>query len=165
MLCVKILKDDRMKEIKIKGNNILKTLNKLSTNNDSISELYTWNYENITTKCYGCYDGEAGFENKHELPPNGISVFLEEDSSEKLLFGDLFIIRLKGDELINTSISDYGEFYNLMFNGFDDCLSEEEDYTDGVEDDYGTSDSETDEDYEILTDDIDDNLEKDTNDY
>jgi hypothetical protein len=164
MLCVQILKDDRMKEIKIKGN-ILKSLNKISTNNDSISELYTWNYENITTKCYGCYDGETGFENKHELPPNGISVFLEEESSEKILFGDLFIIRFKDNELINTNISDYGEFYNLMFNGFEDCLGEEEEYNDYTDDEYDKSDSETDEDYEILINDIDDNLEKDTNYY
>lgn len=165
MLCVQIFKDDKMKEIKIKGNNIFKSLTKISTNNDKISELYTWTYENITTKCYGCYDGEAGFENKHELPPNGISVFLEEDSSEKLLFGDLFIVRFNGGELIDTSISDYGEFYNLMFNGFDDCLSEEEEYSDCTEGNYDTSDSEIDEDYELLSDDIDDNLEKDTNDY
>ncbi len=165
MLCVQIFKDDKMKEVKIKSNNILKSLTKISANNDKISELYTWTYENITTKCYGCYDGDAGFENKHELPPNGISVFLEEDSSEKLLFGDLFIVRFKDNELINTSISDYGEFYNLMFNGFDECLSEEENYIDGVEDEYGTSDSETDEDYELLKEEIDDNLEKDTTEY
>lgn len=164
MLCVQILKDDKMKEIKLKGNNILRTLTKISTNNDKISELYTWNCENIITKCYGCYDGEGGFENKHVLPPNGISVFLEEDSSEKLLFGDLFIVRFKDDELIDTSISDYGEFYNLMFNGFDDCSSEEE-YRDCSEDSFDTSESDIDEDYELLSEDIDDNLEKDTNNY
>ena len=126
MLCVQIFKDDTMKEVKVKGNNILKSLTKLAVNNDSISELYSWNYENITTKCYGSYDGDAGFENKHELPPNGVSTFLEEDSSEKLLFGDLFILRFKDNKLLNTSISDYGEFYNLMFNDFDECLTEEE---------------------------------------
>ena len=38
MLCVQILKDDTMKEVTVKSNNILKSLTKLSVNNDSISE-------------------------------------------------------------------------------------------------------------------------------
>ena len=33
------------------------------------------------------------FENKHDLIPNGNSSFLcDEDSSEKLLYGDIFIL-------------------------------------------------------------------------
>ena len=164
MLCVQIFKDDTMKEVKVKGNNILKSLTKLAVNNDSISELYSWNYENITTKCYGSYDGDAGFENKHELPPNGVSTFLEEDSSEKLLFGDLFILRFKDNKLLNTSISDYGEFYNLMFNDFDECLTEEESI-DETEDDYTTDEETSDEEYEFIEEDIDDNLESDNNEY
>ena len=163
MLCVQIFKDDKMKEINIKGKNILKSLEKISTN-DNISELYSWEYENVTTKCYGSYDGEAGFENKHELPPNGISTFLEENSSEKLLFGDLFIVRFKNDIPIDTSISDYGEFYNLMFNDFDDCLSEDEsiNYTD---EECISNNSESDEDFEFIEEDNDDNLEIDTTEY
>tara|TARA_B100001248_G_C27394458_1_gene464538 strand:+ start:2475 stop:2969 length:495 start_codon:yes stop_codon:yes gene_type:complete len=164
MLCVQIFKDDTMKEVKVKGNNILKSLTKLAVNNDSISELYSWNYENITTKCYGSYDGDAGFENKHELPPNGVSTFLEEDSSEKLLFGDLFILRFKDNKLLNTSISDYGEFYNLMFNDFDECLTEEESI-DETDDNYTTDEETSDEEYEFIEEDIDDNLESDNNEY
>ncbi len=164
MLCVQIFKDDTMKEVKVKGNNILKSLTKLAVNNDSISELYSWNYENITTKCYGSYDGDAGFENKHELPPNGVSTFLEEDSSEKLLFGDLFILRFKDNKLLNTSISDYGEFYNLMFDDFDECLTEEESI-DETDDNYTTDEETSDEEYEFIEEDIDDNLESDNNEY
>ena len=164
MYCVQIFKDDTMKEVKVNGNNILKSLTKLSVNNDTISELYSWKYENITTRCYGSYDGEAGFENKHELPPNGISNFLEEDSSEKLLFGDIFIARFKDDKLISTSISDYGEFYNLIFNDFDDCLSEE-DINDDTEEGDSSDISESDGDYSYAEDDIDDNLDYDNTDY
>jgi hypothetical protein len=164
MYCVQIFKDDTMKEVKVNGNNILKSLTKISVNNDTISELYSWKYENITTRCYGSYDGEAGFENKHELPPNGISNFLEEDSSEKLLFGDIFIARFKDDKLINTSISDYGEFYNLIFNDFDDCLSEE-DINDDTEEEDSSDISESDGDYSYAEDDIDDNLDYDNTDY
>lgn len=164
MYCVQIFKDDTMKEVKVNGNNILKSLTKLSVNNDTISELYSWKYENITTRCYGSYDGEAGFENKHELPPNGISNFLEEDSSEKLLFGDIFIARFKDDKLISTSISDYGEFYNLIFNDFDDCLSEE-DINDDTEEGDSSDISESEGDYSYAEDDIDDNLDYDNTDY
>jgi hypothetical protein len=152
-----------MKEVKVKGNNILKSLTKLSVYNNTIKELYSWECENITTKCYGCYDGDAGFENKHELPPNGVSNFLEEDSSEKLLFGDLFILRMNNDKLIDTSISDYGEFYNLMFNDFDDCLSEE-DQIDNTDEDYISDKESSDEEYEFIEE-IDDNLENDNNEY
>tara|TARA_B100001094_G_C17971131_1_gene690344 strand:- start:235 stop:723 length:489 start_codon:yes stop_codon:yes gene_type:complete len=162
MLCVQIFKDDKMKEVKVKGN-ILKSLTKLSIYNNTIKELYSWECENITTKCYGCYDGDAGFENKHELPPNGVSNFLEEDSSEKLLFGDLFILRMNNGKLIDTSISDYGEFYNLMFNDFDDCLSEE-DQIDNTDEDYISDKESSDEEYEFIEE-IDDNLENDNNEY
>tara|TARA_B100000427_G_scaffold319178_1_gene317094 strand:- start:979 stop:1470 length:492 start_codon:yes stop_codon:yes gene_type:complete len=163
MLCVQIFRDDKMKEVKVKGSNILKSLTKLSVYNNTIKELYSWECENITTKCYGCYDGDAGFENKHELPPNGVSKFLEEDSSEKLLFGDLFILRMNNDKLIDTSISDYGEFYNLMFNDFDDCLSEE-DQIDNTDEDYISDKESSDEEYEFIEE-IDDNLENDNNEY
>ena len=163
MLCVQIFRDDKMKEVKVKGSNIVKSLTKLSVYNNTIKELYSWECENITTKCYGCYDGDAGFENKHELPPNGVSNFLEEDSSEKLLFGDLFILRMNNGKLIDTSISDYGEFYNLMFNDFDDCLSEE-DQVDNTDEDYISDKESSDEEYEFIEE-IDDNLENDNNEY
>ena len=163
MLCVQIFRDDKMKEVKVKGSNIVKSLTKLSVYNNTIKELYSWECENITTKCYGCYDGDAGFENKHELPPNGVSNFLEEDSTEKLLFGDLFILRMNNGKLIDTSISDYGEFYNLMFNDFDDCLSEE-DQVDNTDEDYISDKESSDEEYEFIEE-IDDNLENDNNEY
>jgi hypothetical protein len=165
MYCVQIFKDDNMKEIKIKGNDILKTLTKISSNNENICELYKWEYENITTKCYGSYDGTCGFENKHELPPNGVSIFLEEDSSEKLLFGDIFIVRFKDDKLVNTTIADYGEFYNLIFNGFDGCISEDEDLY-SSEEEYLDEASDTEEEFEILSNSSDNNdLNTDFNNY
>ena len=95
MKIVQIHKDDTMEELQIKCNlrSIKGKLKKSSKcqGNDNIKELYYWNYENYKITCYSWYDGESGFENKHDLPPSGISSFLEEDSSEKLLFGDIFI--------------------------------------------------------------------------
>lgn len=165
MYCVQILKDDNMKEIKIRGNDILKIITRVSSNNEGICELYKWEYENITTKCYGSYDGILGFENKHELPPNGVSIFLEEDSSEKILFGDIFIIRFKNDKLINTTIADYGEFYNLMFNGFDANIDEYEDLYSSEEEILDEL-SDTEEEFEILSNCGDNNdLDMDSNNY
>jgi|TARA_Y100000389_G_scaffold204839_1_gene260064 hypothetical protein len=166
MYCVQILKNDEMKEVKVKQSNILKSLTKLATTNGSICELYSWDLENIKTICYGSYDGESGFENKHELPPNGISNFLEEDSSEKMLFGDLFIVRFQNDKLINTAISDYGEFYNLVFNGFDDCIGEEDEYSSETEEECVDNNSDIEEEFEIISGISDiDNLDNDTNNY
>ena len=45
---------------------------------ERFSRLYTWNYNGETVHCYGWYEGEAGFENKHDLIPGGISDFLED---------------------------------------------------------------------------------------
>ena len=96
--CVQILKDGTMDELIIKNkklNNISKFLTKSakSQGNNSIQKLYTWKYENKLILCYSWYDGEAGFENKHDLPTGGKSDFLEEDSSVKILFGDIRINR------------------------------------------------------------------------
>ena len=136
MYCVQILKSDEMKEIKIKEKNILKSLAKITTNNE-INELYSWDYDNITTKCYGSYDGEPGLENKHYSNQMEL-VFLEENlNTEKILFNDIFILRFQKNKLINTTISDYGEFYNLVFNGFDDCISESDSLSDlDIEDEH-----------------------------
>ena len=96
MKIIRINKDGTMNEINIKCNEkkscSLLTKNSNSKGEGNIKELYSWIYENNNIKCFGWFDGDAGFENKHELPPSGHSSFLEEDSSSKLLFGDLFII-------------------------------------------------------------------------
>ena len=173
MKVVQIYKDDTMEELQFKCNlrSLLTQFKKSSKSqgNDSIKELYYWNYENTKIICYSWYDGEAGFENKHDLPPSGISSFIEEDSSEKLLFGDIFLCKMKENKFVDFDITDYGEFYNAIFGGFDDCdtesdeevntVSEEEDYTHKEED----SDIESD-DFEII-DNSDIELEKDLYEY
>lgn len=125
MKTVQIYKDDTMEELQFKCNSrsLLKQLkkNSKSQGNDNIKELYYWNYNNAKIICYSWYDGESGFENKHALPPGGVSSFLEEDSSEKLLFGDIFICKIKDKQIQDFDISDYGEFYNDIFGGFDEC--------------------------------------------
>ena len=88
--------------------------------------LYSWNYIDSVIHCYGWYDGEPGFENKHELPPGGASDFMGEDSSTQLLYGDMFILKSVKDEAHNFDISEYGEFYNMSFGGFSDISDESE---------------------------------------
>ena len=75
-------------DVNLKKKNILKLLenNSISKGTSQFKELYVWNHDKKKIICYGWYDGDAGFENKHELIPNGISPFLEDESSEILLF-------------------------------------------------------------------------------
>ena len=75
--------------------NIITKLNKvtISKGDTELKELYRWNVDsNIELLCYGYYDGSHGFENKHELPPNGISDFLDDDDHQQnCFFGDIFL--------------------------------------------------------------------------
>jgi len=178
MKVVQINKDGTMDEIRMRMNmkNTCKQLIKCakSQGNDSLKELYTWNYENTKIICYSWYDGEAGFENKHDLPPGGISPFLEEDSSVKLLYGDIFLCKLKDNKYIDFAVTDYGEFYNNIFEGFDNCeteTDEEDRNTESEDEDYKPvpkNEEESDEDleneYEIVND-SDEELELDKNEY
>ena len=170
MKCIQIYKNGKMDEFNIKINkNIIKNLMKgsKSQGEGDIKELYKWSYENKIIKCYGWYDGDAGFENKHDLPPGGISSFIDEDSSVQLLYGDIFLIYYdKGDKIIDFQISDYGVFYNLIFEGFDDCESETEEsnYSEDNDSDYNENNQLTDEEYEILSENSE-NLEIDNNEY
>ena len=156
MKVVQVLKDGAMDEVDTKVSDIKKISKDLlkfskSHGNGTFKELYSWTYEDSCVKCYGWYDGEAGLENKHDLPPGGTSRFLEEDSSTQLLFGDIFLVRCQENALCEFDVSAYGEFYNVMFGGFDDCDTE----TDS-EDRNTTSE---DEDYDPLDDANDDDAD------
>ena len=187
MKCVQIHKDGTMDDLdiskkrimnKITLKNACKILSKLakSQGNNSLQALYSWSYEGRTIHCYGWWDGEAGFENKHELPPGGKSSFLEEDSSVKLLFGDIYLVQCKSDKVIDFKVSDYGEFYNCIFGGFDDCDTEtdEEDInTEEEDEDYiqpseneneNENENEIDE-YEIVDNVSEDELDEDNTNY
>jgi len=178
MKVVQINKDGTMDELRMRMNqtNTCKQLIKCakSQGDDSLKELYSWTYENTKIICYSWYDGEAGFENKHDLPPGGISSFLEEDSSVKLLYGDIFLCKIKDNKFIDFAVTDYSEFYNYIFGGFDNCDTETEDEginTESEDEDYKQpkneeeSDTEDlDNEYEIVND-SDEELTLDENEY
>ena len=170
MKIVQIFKNGDMCDLECKftKKNILKTLtlNSKSTGNDSLKLLYTWNIGNTEILCYGWYDGEAGFENKHDLPPSGLSSFIETDSSVKLLFGDIFIVRTCKGKYSQLNITDYSDYYNQLFGGFDECnssdnesLSEEEE-----DEDYKTEEEESTEEEEDLSEN-ENELEEDLTEY
>lgn len=133
---IKIKTNGNMDEIsceKLNSSNIQKILqeNTDCTMDDvKLQKLYHWTYETYLVECYGMYDGEAGTENKHELIPGGISSFLEEDSSEILLFGNILILLKEKEKYIPMDIAKYGEIYEELFGGFDDCESESEEEED-----------------------------------
>ena len=133
MKLVEIKQNNEMNEldIDISTGCIEKLLTKESTSQglNCISELYSWSANGSKIICYGWYDGEAGLENKHDLPPSGISSFLEEDSSTILLFGSLFIVKKSKSNYKDIDVSDYSLFYSEYFGGFED-LDDSDDNSD-----------------------------------
>ena len=171
MKVIRISKDTNMKEItlqKCTNKNLVSNLknNSISEGNNDIKLLFTWKYNDNTITCYGWYDGEAGFENKHELPPYGESNIIEKDSSEELLFGDIFIVKKNNKKLLDITISEYCDFYNFAMGGFDDCdisTSEDELSEEEIDEDYKPDDEEEEE--GSIDEYYDDDLEEDTNNY
>ena len=173
MIIIRISKDTNMKEIKINKCNNLNLINNLKKNsisegNHGIKLLFKWEYNKNNIECYGWYDGESGFENKHELPPYGKSNFIDKDSSEELLFGDIFIIKkdLK-NKLLDMKISEYCDFYNFAMGGFEDCdisTSEDELSEEEVDEDCVLGEEEEEEE-EVYEDEDEEYLDEDKNVY
>jgi hypothetical protein len=136
MKCIQIFKDGKMDELKIPSKNIIKFLtdSSKSQGNNELIKLYTWKFEGSIICCYGWYDGVTGFENSHDLPQGGMSDFIDEDSSEKILYGDIFILKYQGDKNINITVSDYSMFYSDYFDISSNYSSEEEEENDIIED-------------------------------
>jgi hypothetical protein len=167
-------------ELNIENRNIVNILNKNSNKKgkNNIRHLYTWTKENKIIKCYGWYDGNHNCINKHELIPFGSSKFLEEESSNILLYGDIFLLCYNDNKIMDFYVSDYADFYNEIHDGFDDCDSDEElsgsesEYYDGQEDDddeeYKPTEEEEDEcdhDFEIINTSDSEELDEDKNTY
>ena len=109
--------------------NIKPLLNKSAEHKGAkqIQQLYSWEHDDGTIYCYSWTIGKAGKENKHELPPHAIKYNESLDESDtQLLFGDIFILMKKNKEYCDFDVSDYGLVYSLCFDGFDECLSEDD---------------------------------------
>ena len=100
-----------------------------------ILHLYNWSYENSTVQCYGCLEGKSGKENKHDLPPYGEKINGNIDNSDtQLLFNDIYIVRIENKKYLNLDVSEYGLFYNLCFEGFDDCVTDSDNDEESISD-------------------------------
>ena len=131
MKFIRIKCNEEMVEIdeSINLRNINKVLSSLS-NGSKIQHLYTWKYDDSDIVCYGCCKGSAGNENKHDLPPAGEKRINSIDNSDtQLLFGDIYIL-MKNKKLCDMDVSDYGLFYSMCFEGFDDCVTSDEESSD-----------------------------------
>ena len=154
--------------------NIKKKLREQSLNKGTskIQHLYTWNYDGTDIICYGWVDGLPGKENKHDLPPNGEKALSTLDNSDtQLLFGDLFILQKDGNKLCDFDVSDYGLFYSVCFEGFDDCLTDDESDDTDIDDndselnDFIVNSNNEEEDDEDADYDLSDELDEDTYEY
>jgi len=110
MLLIKISKKGKITNINKPDIHFIK-------NNKYISKLNTWKYNDYDFVIYGCENGNAGEENKYDLPP---------PIDCELYFDDLYIIKLKNNKLTNLTIEEYNTFYNDCFGGFEDIQSSEE---------------------------------------
>ena len=88
-----------------KGNGKLKLLHEFQIEGSKTLMLYGWN------------DGEAGWENKHELPP---------PIDNELYFGNLYLIGKNDlENHVNVRLEDYNNLQEKYFEGFEELRSED----------------------------------------
>ena len=107
MLLIKISKRGKITNINKPDINFIK-------NNKHISKLNIWKHNNYDFVIYGCESGNAGEENKYDLPP---------PIDCELYFDDLYVIKLNNNKLQDLNIEEYNTFYNECFGGFEDIQS------------------------------------------
>ncbi len=110
----------RKKEVMLDDKkNLRKQMKNILKNKGSgiAQELGSWTYNNNEVKIYGWEDGNAGQENKHEIPP---------PHDTNLYFGDLLAVNSNGKNLINFTKEDYNNFFEEMYGGFEDINTESE---------------------------------------
>lgn len=128
----------------------LSDIQKYLKKKSGVSLLGKYSLKGTTLYLFGCKDGKAGTENKHELPPP-----LDTD----LYFGDIVLIASKHSNSYSIPIpftsQEYENFYTKMFEGFEDVDSEndEDDEDDQLEGDV-------EEDLELEVDNLEEEVEE-----
>lgn len=110
MLLIKITKKSSVKCINKDDIDFIKK-------NKNISKLNSWKYNNYDYILYGCINGNAGDENKYDLPP---------PCDCELYFYDLYFIKYEDNNIIDLSLEDYNLFYAHCFEGFESIESTED---------------------------------------
>ena len=94
----------------------INTINFKTKGNGSIQRFCDWKLQDFTISIYGWKEGNAGDENKTELPP-------PEDTD--LYFGDILVIKNNGKKLLNMTLKDYNVFIDIANGGFEDLGSDD----------------------------------------
>lgn len=110
MLIIKISKKGNLKSVNKDNIDFIK-------NNKNISQINSWYYNNFNYILYGYVNGEAGEENKYDLPP---------PCDCDLYFNDLYFIKYENKDIIDLSLEDYNSFYAYCFEGFESIENTED---------------------------------------
>lgn len=141
-----------MQLIKISKRGNIKSISKdnidFIKNNKNISKINKWHYNNFTYVLFGCINGEAGEENKYDLPP---------PCDCDLYFNDLYFVKYEYKNIVDLSIEDYNTFYAFCFEGFESIENSDEE--DEIEEEL----SEHTSDREFINDEEDISISSETN--
>lgn len=139
MLFIKIDKHGIVKNIKKPDISFLKNIK-------NISHLNSWIYNQYEYKLFGSDTGNAGSENKYELPP---------PVDSNLYFNNLYFIKKdvkKDDVFYDLTIEDYINFYDTQFDGFIDILENDDEITEELSEHTSDRDFIDDDDLEVSSD-------------
>ena len=99
--------------------------------NGPIKRYCDWKLPGFTISIYGWKEGDAGNENKTELPP-------PEDND--LYFGDILVIKTNGKKPLNLTLKDYNVFIDTANGGFEDLGSDDTEESDREINEYDLED-------------------------
>lgn len=103
MLLIKISKKGKITNIEKDNIDFIKK-------NKNISKLNTWDHNDNKLVLYGWETGDAGQENKYDLPP---------PVDCELYFHDLYFVKCVNNVIMDFSVQEYNIFYNECFLGFE----------------------------------------------
>ena len=139
MLFIKIDKHGIVKNIKKPDISFLENIK-------NIFHLNSWIYNQYEYKLFGSDTGNAGSENKYELPP---------PVDSNLYFNNLYFIKKdvkKDDVFYDLTIEDYINFYDTQFDGFIDILEDDDEITEELSEHTSDRDFIDDDDLEASSD-------------
>jgi len=89
---------------------------KRSKGNGKLIKQHDFTFGNKIARVYAWNDGEAGWENKNELPP---------PIAEDLYFGNVYIIGHNENKQVDIYADEFKELLNTHFGGFEDIDSDD----------------------------------------
>ena len=104
----------------------------IDTGSDTFSLLYIWKLGDCNISIYGWKDGVHNQVNQTELPP---------PLDTPLCFGDLVLTKSINNKNVDFEETDYLEFYDKIFGGFEDLGSEDSSSDEEEDDDNISNDS------------------------